>query len=253
MAAPTNDFKRRLLADGPPLAAVFAQLGDPSAAELCALTGFDLVIIDAEHGPNDLVSIAHQLRAVGSRGASAAVRCWSGERSVVKRVLDVGTQTIIVPMVESADEAADVVGSVRYPTAGARGVASARAAGWGTIPDYHATAADELCVIVQVESPGALEQLESICAVEGIDAVFVGPTDLSSAMGHLAQGTHPEVVPVVTAAIERIAAAGCAPAVFAATPDTVDVYVRAGARLVTLGVDAIALRSGLAELRGRLA
>ncbi len=248
MSAPRNEFKRQLLG-GDPAAAIFASLGDPSAAEICALVGFDLVIVDAEHGPNDITSIVNQLRAIEARGGSAGVRAWNHDQALIKRILDLGAQTLVVPMVENADQASRIVEACRYPTAGSRGVATGRAAGWGTIPDYHSSAADELCLIVQVESPAALEQLEAICAVDGVDAVFVGPTDLSSAMGLLAQGTHPDVIPVVADTIRRITAAGLPAGVFASSPETVARYTEAGARFVAVGVDAAVLRAGLVELR----
>jgi 4-hydroxy-2-oxoheptanedioate aldolase len=232
--------------------AMFTSLADPVAAEICAGAGFDLVVVDAEHGPNDLRTILVQLQAIAAAGAEAAVRCWNHDPADIKRLLDVGVRTLVVPMIDTAEQAAAVVAATRYPPEGIRGVSSARAARWGRLADYHATAADQICLVVQIESRLGLENLEHICAVDGVDAVFIGPMDLASSLGHLAGGTRPEVVEAVEQAIARIAATGTAAAVMATSPELIARYVSAGARLVAVGVDASMLAAATSALRESL-
>jgi len=249
----SNDLKRRLLEpDGDVLWGLFTSLADPVAAEICAGAGFDAVVIDAEHGPNDLRTILTQLQAVDGYPVEVAVRCWNHDAADIKRILDVGARTIVVPMVDTADQANDLVAATRYPPGGVRGVSSARAARWGRTIDYHAGANEQMCLIAQIESAIGLENLEEICAVDGIDAVFIGPMDLASSLGHLAGGTLPDVVDTVADAIGRIAATGAVAAVMATSPELVERYTTAGARLVTVGVDTALLASATTALRRSL-
>lgn len=244
-----NEFKARLAEPGSAVAwGMFLALADPVAAEICAGAGFDLLVIDDEHGPNDPRSVLAQLQAVSAYPVEAAVRVVSGDAAVIKRALDVGARTLIVPMVDTAEQATAVVRATRYRH-GTRGVSSARAARWGRIPDYHATADDDICVIVQLESATALEHVEAICAVDGVDAAFVGPMDLATSLGHPGGGTLPEIVTIVEQTIIRIAATGTAAAVMAMSPPLIDRYVAAGARLVTTGVDTALLAAATTALR----
>jgi 4-hydroxy-2-oxoheptanedioate aldolase len=246
-----NEFKRRLTAGDDVQIGIFVALADPVAAEISASAGFDVVVVDAEHGPNDLRTVLVQLQAIAACGVEAAVRVPDADPTGIKRILDLGVCTIVVPMVETAEQAAAAVRATRYPPDGIRGVASGRAARWGRTQNYHATAGDAICVVVQVESATALERLEDICAVEGVDAVFIGPMDLAASLGHLGNGTHPDVVAVVEDAIERIARAGAAPAVMATTGDLADRYTAAGARFVAVGVDTAVLAAATTALRDR--
>lgn len=247
---PPNVFKHRL---GDPAAAVqwgfFVSLADPVAAEIAAGAGFDVIVIDVEHGPNDVRTILGQLQAIAAAGVEAAVRVPDDDPAFIKRILDLGARTLIVPMVDTVEQAAGVVRATRYPPDGIRGVSSARAARWGRVPSYHATAADDLCVIVQVESATGLGNIREISAVEGVDAVFIGPMDLASSLGHLADGTHPDVVAIVAAALGDISTSGAAPAVMAMTGDLVATYCDAGARLVAVGVDTAMLAAATSALR----
>ena len=250
---PENGFKCRLLdSDGGVLWALFVSLADPVAAEIAAGAGFDLIVIDAEHGPNDLRTILSQIQAVGATGVEVAVRVWNHDSADIKRILDLGVQTIIVPMVDSAAQAMAIVAATRYPPTGIRGVSSARAARWGRVPNYHAQANDQICLIVQIESVDGLANLDDVCAVNGVDALFIGPMDLASSLGHLAGGTLPEVVEVVSDTVRRIAAAGPAAAVMASSPDLISTYLIAGARLVGVGVDTAILASATTALRRSL-
>ncbi len=250
---PPNEAKARLRdASGGVQWAMFVSLADPVAAEICAGAGFDLVVIDGEHGPNDLRTILVQLQAVGAAGTEAAVRCWNHDPADIKRLLDAGARTLVVPMIDTADEATAVIAATRYPPDGIRGVSSARAARWGRVPDYHAGAGAEICVIAQVESAAGLANIEEICAVDGVDAVFIGPMDLATSLGYLGGGTVPEVVEVVAGAIERIAATGTPPAVMATSAELVERYTAAGARLVAVGVDTAILAGATTTLRNSL-
>jgi 4-hydroxy-2-oxoheptanedioate aldolase len=252
-ALPPNAVKQRLGdASNGVQWAMFVSLADSVAAEICAGAGFDLVVIDAEHGPNDLRTILTQLQAVAAAGAEAAVRCWNHDPADIKRLLDAGARTLVVPMIDTADEATAVVAATRYPPDGIRGVSSARAARWGRVPDYHATASQHLCVVAQVESAVGLANIEEICAVDGVDAVFIGPMDLATSLGHIAGGTLPEVVEVVSDALARIAATGTPAAVMATSPELVERYTAAGARLVAVGVDTSILAAATTALRDSL-
>jgi 4-hydroxy-2-oxoheptanedioate aldolase len=253
MTLPPNDVKRRLADPGDVQVGIFAALGDPVAAEITAGAGFDVVVIDAEHGPNDLRTVLAQVHAIAAAGVEAAVRVPDGDPAGIKRILDLGVRTVIVPMIETAEQTTAAVAAVRYPPEGVRGVASARAARWGRVPGYHAAASDDVCLVVQVESATGLAALDDICAVDGVDAVFIGPMDLAASMGHVGQGTHPDVVAVVVEALERIARAGVAPAVMAMTPDVAERYAAAGARLITVGVDTAVLAAATTELHDRMA
>ncbi|MEM9517562.1 MAG: aldolase/citrate lyase family protein [Actinomycetota bacterium] len=229
--------------------AVFLQLADPMIAEICAGAGFELVVIDTEHGPSAMTDVIGQLQAIASGGALAGVRVADHDRANIKRVLDAGATTLIVPMVDTADQAAAVVAATRYPPDGVRGAASARAARWGRTTDYRTTASDGLCVIAMIESPEAVANLDDICAVEGIDAAFVGPTDLATALGPGLLPTSPAVVEQVDAAVRRIAASGVVAGTFAATPELGQRYRAAGARLIGCGVDASVLAAATDVLR----
>lgn len=251
---PPNLFKRRLRdVDGGVQWGLFVSLADPVAAEIAAGAGFDLVVIDAEHGPNDVRTILGQLHAIAGYGAEAAVRVPDDDATYIKRILDLGARTLIVPMVDTAEQAVAAVNATRYPPDGIRGVSSARAARWGRVADYHAGAANDICVILQVESATGLAHIDEISAVEGVDAVFIGPMDLASSLGHLADGTHPDVVAIVADALGRVSRAGATPAVMATRSDLVSAYCDAGARFVAVGVDTAMLAAATSALRDGLA
>lgn len=233
-----NTFRQRLTAPtGGTMCGLFLALGDPVAAEICAGAGYDLLVVDAEHGPNGLRGVLAQLQATSAYPVETAVRVASSDRLAIRQTLDLGARTIQIPMVETAEQAAAAVAATRY-RGGTRGVSSARAARWGRIPEYHVHADDDICVIVQIESPTALENLEAICAVDGVDGAFVGAMDLATSMGHPAGGDLPEILDLVEATIGRIVATGKAAGAMATTPEVVERHIGAGARLVTVGVDA---------------
>lgn len=247
-----NEFKLRLADPDATVAwGLFLALADPVAAEICAGAGFDLLVIDDEHAPNEPRTVLAQLQATSSYPLETAVRVVTADPAVIKRVLDLGARTIFVPMIETADDARAAVAATRY-RGGGRGVSSARAARWGRVPGYHAAADDDICVVVQIESATALEHLEEICAVDGVDGAFVGPMDLATSLGHPGGGTLPEIVDIVEAAVARIAATGTAAGVMATSADLVERYVAVGARFVTVGVDAALLAAASTAARRAL-
>jgi 4-hydroxy-2-oxoheptanedioate aldolase len=174
MISITNRFKASLR-EGRTQIGMWLALANPYSAELCGTAGFDWLLIDGEHAPNDVRTILAQLQALAAYPVNPVVRPVSGETSLIKQLLDIGCQTLLVPMVESAEQARALVAAVRYPPDGVRGVGSgiARASRWQAIPNYLGTADDEVCLLVQIESKAGLEHLEEIVAVHGVDGVFV--------------------------------------------------------------------------------
>ncbi|MGC4029945.1 MAG: HpcH/HpaI aldolase/citrate lyase family protein [Steroidobacteraceae bacterium] len=242
MQTPHNPFKQALKAQQ-------AQYGfwlgmcSPIAAELCGQCGYDWLLIDGEHAPNSIDSLYSQLLAVGNTPSHPVVRIVEGDTALIKQVLDIGAQSILVPMVESAEQARSIVTATRYPPAGVRGVgtALARAARWNGVQGYFRDVENELCVLAQVESVKGLAALDDILAVEGIDGVFIGPADLAASMGHLGNPSHPQVVTAVEDALRRIRAAGLAPGILVTSEALARRYEAAGALFVALGVDTLAL------------
>lgn len=250
MEFPKNIFKRRLAEGNDLLLGVFLGLGGASSAELLAGTGFDWLLIDGEHGPNDLRSVLDQLRAMAAREVSPVVRVVDHDPAKIKQLLDIGVQTLVVPMVESGEQARALVRATRYPPAGIRGVgaALARASQWNGIPNYLQQANEHICLILQVESQAGLSALDDILTVEGVDAVFVGPSDLAASMGHLGQPGHPEVKAAVNDALDRIARHGVAAGVFATDPQAAQAYCEHGVRFAAVGVDTLLLRQAAVRL-----
>lgn len=252
MQMPRNDFKRALQA-GETQIGLFLGLANGYAAEVVATAGFDWLLIDGEHGPNDLRSIIQQLQALAPYPVRPVVRTVDHDVARIKQLLDGGAQTLMVPMVETAAEAESLVRAMRYPPHGIRGVgtALARAARWNGVEGYFAQADGEMCLIVQIESTAGLAGLDDILKVDGVDAVFIGPSDLAASMGHLGNPGHPDVKAAVEDAITRIAASGKAAGVFSADPAIAAAYQANGARFLLVGVDALLLRNAAATLAAR--
>ena len=226
MDIPKNNFKARLLS-GQLQYGLWLGLADPVSAEICAGAGFDWLLIDAEHGPNELRGILAQLQAIAAYPSQPIVRPVEGRTSVIKQLLDLGAQTLLVPMVESAEQATQLVSALRYPPRGVRGVgtALARGARWNRLPDYFDKAEQEICLIVQIESRMGLDNLTEIAKVEGVDAIFIGPADLAGSLDHLGQPGHPDVVVVIENALREIQEAGKASGILAADPELARNYV----------------------------
>ncbi len=250
MPAPTNPFKARLRA-GKMQIGLWLGLGDASVAELAAGTGFDWLVIDGEHGPNGLRDVLDQLRAIGSR-SHAVVRTRDDDRAGIKQMLDLGAQTLLVPMIESAEQAREAVRSILYPPHGLRGVGAglARASDYNGVSDYLQTANGEVCLLLQVESVAGLDALDEILGVEGVDGVFIGPADLAADMGQLGNPGAAEVQAAVSDALVRIRAAGRAAGILTSDRALARGYAEAGVDFLAVGSDVGVLRAGLTALRG---
>ena len=242
MKLPENPFKRALR-EGRPQIGLWVGLANAYVSELLASTGFDWLALDAEHSPNDPRTILQQLQAIAPYPTHAVVRTLSDDVALMKQYLDIGTQTVLVPMVETAEQAARIVSSTRYPPGGIRGVGSAlaRAARWNQVENYLHACEQEICVLVQVESTRGIENLQAITETPGVDGVFFGPSDLAASMGLLGRSGDPSVRAVVEEGIRKVVAAGKAAGVL--TVDTVAArrYLEVGARFVAVGLDTALL------------
>ena len=209
MPAPHNPFKHAIAKSELQLGC-WLGLADPYIAEISAGAGFDWLLVDAEHAPNDLRSIVAQLQVIAARDSHAVVRPPIGETWIIKQLLDAGAQSLLIPMVESGRQAQELVDAVTYPPHGVRGVGSAlaRASDFAVIPDYLQTAREEICLLAQVENRAGMDALDEILAVEGVDGVFIGPSDLAADMGFIGQPGQTEVKAAVLDAIKRIVASG---------------------------------------------
>jgi 4-hydroxy-2-oxoheptanedioate aldolase len=249
MKLPINSLKRALR-EGRPQIALWVGLADAYVAELLASVGFDCLVIDAEHAPNDPRSVLPQLQAMAAYPVHPIVRPVRGAVDLIKQYLDIGAQTLIIPMVETAEQARQMVAATRYPARGVRGVgtALARASRWNQIEDYLQGSGDEMCVFVQIESVNALEHLESITAVEGVDGVFFGPADLAASMGLLGKPTDPAVHAAIMAGIARVKRAGKAAGTLTSDRGLAREYLDQGALLVAVGVDTSLLVKAAGQL-----
>ena len=248
---PVNAFKHAL-AEGRPQIGLWSSLGSGTAAEILAGAGFDWLLIDTEHAPTELPMVVEQLRAMVGGTASPIVRPAWNDPVLFKRLLDVGVQSFLVPFVQDATEAARAVAATRYPPSGTRGVAvTHRANRYGRVPNYFHRAHEELCVIVQIETRSALSQLEAIATVEGVDALFVGPSDLAAALGHIGDNRHPDVQAVFADACTRAQRIGKPIGILAPVEEDARRFLEMGFRFVALGSDIALLRRAAEELRGR--
>ncbi|MGC1519916.1 MAG: aldolase/citrate lyase family protein [Steroidobacteraceae bacterium] len=249
MQMPTNTFKRALR-QGRPQIGLWMGLADPYVAELLATAGFDCLVIDAEHSPNDPRSVLRQLQALAPYPVHPIVRPVHGSVELIKQYLDIGAQTLIIPMVESEEQARSVVAATRYPTRGVRGVGTAvtRASRWNQIVDYAGRSDDEMCVIVQVESVAALTQVERIAAVDGVDGVFFGPADLAASMGLLGKLGDPRVQDALLEGIAAVARTGKAAGTLTSDRNLARRYLDQGALFVAVGVDTTLMVKAASEL-----
>ena len=249
MEMPHNSFKRALR-EGKPQIGLWVGMVDPSVAELLAGVGFDWLCLDAEHSPNDVRTVLAQLQAIAPYPVQAVVRPVHGASELLKQYLDIGVQTILVPMIETPEQAARVVAATRYPTRGHRGVASAttRASRWGRIERYFQRADEEICVVVQVESVKGLANLAEIAAVEGVDGVFFGPADLAASMGYLGNPMEPRVQRSILEGIATVRQAGKAVGSLTADGRLARQYLSLGASFVAVGIDMTVLSQAAAKL-----
>ena len=249
MEMPTNKFKAALQADKR-LYGMFLGIPNTSVAELCAGAGFDWLIIDGEHSPFDLQSIMAHLQAIAAYPVSAIVRPVEGQTAIIKQMLDLGAQSLLIPMVDTPEQAKELVRACRYPPEGIRGVGTAvsRAAKWNRIPDYLHKANEEVCLIVQIETELGLKNVKDIAAVDGVDAVFIGPADLSAAIGYVGQQDHPKVVETICETIGSINAAGKAAGLLAVKKELIQKYSDAGAKFIGVGVDTAVFSNATKQL-----
>jgi 4-hydroxy-2-oxoheptanedioate aldolase len=245
MLTPANAFKHALQQRKPQIG-FWLSLGNALTADICAGAGFDWVVIDGEHGPNDIPSLMTQLQVVsGYPDTHPVLRVPSHDPALIKQVLDIGATTVLVPMVDTAEQAAAIVKACRYPQTdgqgGIRGMAAARGSRWGRYTDYGHAANEQVCILVQAETVEALKNLDAIAATPGVDGVFIGPADLSASMGHIGNSAHPDVQAAIIDAIERIRRAGKAPGILMGDETRVRQYLSLGALFVAVGVDAMML------------
>ncbi|WJV54574.1 2-keto-3-deoxy-L-rhamnonate aldolase [Pectobacteriaceae bacterium CE90] len=249
-----NPFKRGLQ-NGEVQIGLWLSSTSSYLAEIAATSSYDWLLIDGEHAPNTMQDLYHQLQAIAPYRSQPVIRPVEGQRSVIKQVLDIGARTLLIPMVDTAEQARDVVSATRYPPHGIRGVGAsvARAARWGRVENYMAKANEELCLLIQAESKTALDNLDELLEVEGIDGIFIGPADLSASLGYPDNSGHPEVQRIIEQSIRRIRAAGKAAGFLAVDVDMAKRCIAWGANFVAVGVDTMlyteALDARLAQFK----
>ena len=241
MQTPINTFKQALQNKQAQIG-LWLGLASPYSTEICAGAGFDWLLLDGEHAPNDVNSILAQLQVIAAYPASHAIaRVPMGHghlgEALIKQYLDIGVQTLLVPMVDTAAQAASLVSASRYPPQGIRGMGGARASLWGRYPHYPHEANAQVCLLVQAETQTALDNLEAIAATDGVDGVFIGPADLSASMGHVANPGHPDVQKAIEAAIATIVRAGKAAGILTTDEALSRRYLDLGATFVAVGLD----------------
>ena len=245
---PPNAFKAALAA-GRPQVGLWSSLRSSIVAEILAGSGFDWILVDTEHAPNEIPDVLSQLQAMAVGTAEPVVRCAWNDTVLIKRILDIGARSILVPFVQNAREAAAAVAATRYPPLGVRGVSVApRANRYGRVAGYHRKAHEDICVLVQVETRAAVGEIEKIAAVEGVDGIFIGPSDLAADLGHLADTKHPEVQTMIADACARIRVAGKAAGMLTGDPEEAARYFDSGFTFVAVGSD-IGLLAGSAAKR----
>ena len=251
MELPQNPFKRALKA-GKPQIGLWSTLSSSYTVEVVAGAGFDWLLLDTEHSPVDIENLLTQLQAAAPYASHPIVRIPWNDMVTVKRVLDIGAQSLLVPYVQNVEEARNAVAHTRYPPAGVRGVAgTTRATRFGRVKEYAKRAHEEICVLVQVETQSALQNIEAICALDGVDGVFIGPADLHASLGHAGETANPKVKPMIDEAIRRIRKAGKAPGIL--TPNEADArhWLECGALFVAVGSDAGLLARGADALAAK--
>ncbi|MGH8014539.1 MAG: 4-hydroxy-2-oxoheptanedioate aldolase [Candidatus Binataceae bacterium] len=242
MDVPINHF-RRAISQGRAQFGLWLALADAGCAELCAGAGFDWLLLDAEHGPNDLRTLLAQLQAIAPYASHPVVRPPIGDTHLIKQILEIGAQTLLIPMVESAEQAASLVAAMHYPPRGVRGVGAAlgRSSRWTRIPSYLKQAGEEMCLLVQIETRLGLNNLREIAAVDGVDGIFIGPADLSASIGHLGNMTHPEVLATIEHSIAEIRKANKAVGILMGDEALARRYLELGCSFIAVGADDLLL------------
>jgi len=252
MDVPVNRFKG-VIREGRPQIGQWLAFGDPISAELCAGAGFDWLVLDAEHGPNDLRTLIAQLQAVAPYESHPVVRIRVGDTHIIKQVLEIGAQTLLIPMVETGEQAAALVAAMQYPPAGVRGVGAAlgRSSRWNRMAAYLKQAGEEMCLLVQIETRRGVENIDAIAGTPGVDGVFIGPADLSASMGHLGNMTHPDVLATIEQLIGHIRAAGKAPGVLMGDEELVKRYLELGCMFIAVSADTLLLSQAADRMANR--
>lgn len=255
MQLPVNPFKKAL-ADKRAQIGLWLGLAGVYSTEICAGAGFDWLLIDGEHSPNDLQSILAQAQVIaGYPGTHAVARVPMGHGHVgtmlIKQYLDLGIQSLLVPMVDTPEQARDIVRACRYPPDGIRGMGGARGSRWGRYTNYANEANAQVCLLVQAETREAITNLDAIVATEGVDGVFIGPSDLSAAYGYVGAKTHPEVLKIIEDAITRIVQGGKAAGILTADETLARRYLELGATFVAVGLDNNLLVRGTSDLAAK--
>jgi 4-hydroxy-2-oxoheptanedioate aldolase len=237
-----NKFKQNIQS-GDLQIGVWNGLPDTYVAEILAGSGYDWILIDGEHAPFDLRTILHQMQAIAQFGVPVIVRPPTGDPVLIKQLLEAGVQTLLIPMVDDAAEAAQVYRAMQYPPIGIRGVGTAmsRGAQWNQVNDYFKVAGEEMCLIVQVENASGLKNLDKILETKGVEGVFIGPSDLAASLGFLGQPDHPEVKAKIEIALNKIRKAGKVAGIMATSKHLADHYIACGANMVAIGIDTLLL------------
>jgi 4-hydroxy-2-oxoheptanedioate aldolase len=251
METPVNEFKRAL-SSGRPQIGFWLASGDACTAEISAGAGFHWLLIDGEHGPQELRTVLGQLQAISAYPAChAVVRVPVGDPTVIKQYLDLGAANVLVPMVDTAEQAAAAVRAAMYPPDGIRGVGATRASRWGRYHDYIVEANKQVCMLVQAETATAIVNVEEISRVAGIDGVFIGLADLAASMGFPGQSLHPAVQEAAQKAVRKVVAVGKAVGVLTPVEEVALQYLELGARFVAVGIDTHLLATGTSALARR--
>jgi 2-dehydro-3-deoxyglucarate aldolase len=246
-----NTFRQGILS-GKRLIGCWCSLANPITTEILGLAGFDWLLLDGEHAPNDVTTFIPQLMALKDSASAPVVRPSWNDAVEIKRLLDAGFYNFLVPMVESVDEARRAVAATRYPPKGVRGVSvSQRSNRFGSVPDYFACIDEQICVLVQIESRKGLQAATEIASVDGVDGVFVGPADLHASLGYTGEIANPKVKPMIDEAIRRIRKAGKAPGIL--TPNEADAkhWLSCGGLFVAVGADVGILARGAEALAAK--
>jgi len=248
MDLPRNSFKQALAAGRQQLG-LWVSLASAYSVEVCAGAGFDWLVIDTEHSPNEVDTTLAQLQACAPYPSHPVVRAAWNDTVLIKRHLDIGAQSLLLPYVQTEQEAHAAVAAMRYPPEGIRGVAgSTRATRFGRIQDYSTRAASELCLIVQIETRAGLDNLEAIARVDGVDGLFIGPSDLAASLGHLGEPGHPEVQAAIKDAIARIRACRKGAGILSTDDATTKRYMEWGTTFTAVGLDVMVLARELEKL-----
>ena len=251
MEFPVNQLKRNLRA-GKVQVGCWVSLAAPASAEICAGAGFDWVLIDMEHAPNELNLVHQQLLATAAYPASTLVRAPWNDTVMIKRLLDVGVQSLLLPYVQNEEEARRAVAAVRYPPHGIRGVsANSRANRFGRVKDYFARAHDETLLLLQIETRAAVDQIEKMAAIDGVDGLFIGPQDLAADLGHLGNPGHPDVKAAIGEAIDRIKRTGKVPGLLNFNEPEARGWIERGAQFVAITSDQFLLARETAAVAAR--